>query len=220
MLDRRSPARWRSSPPSGRRRRCCSRWSPDIDRDLPVLMIDSLMLFEETLAYQRDARAAPRAAQRAASPALTRPTSRALDPDDTLHQRDPDACCDIRKVLPLDRALRRWPVSITGRKRFQASTRDRARRSSSATATRLKVNPLAALDGRRTSAPTWTRTTCRGTRWSPGASVDRLRALHDAGGAGRGRPRRPLARQREGRVRHSFRRGWPHPARGELRRRT
>ena len=27
----------------------------DIDRDLPVLMIDSLMLFEETLEYQRDA---------------------------------------------------------------------------------------------------------------------------------------------------------------------
>ena len=27
----------------------------EIDRDLPVLMIDSLMLFEETLAYQRDA---------------------------------------------------------------------------------------------------------------------------------------------------------------------
>ena len=27
----------------------------EIDRDLPVLMIDSLMLFEETLEYQRDA---------------------------------------------------------------------------------------------------------------------------------------------------------------------
>ena len=65
-----------------------------------------------------------------------------LDPDDTLHRRDTDACCDIRKVLPLDRALRHWPVSITGRKRFQASTR-KALDVFEAEGERLKVNPLA-----------------------------------------------------------------------------
>jgi phosphoadenosine phosphosulfate reductase len=114
----------------------------EIDRDLPVLMIDSLMLFEETLSYQRDL---------ARHLGLTNvqllypdPTDLArLDPDDTLHQRDTDACCDIRKVLPLDRALRRWPVSITGRKRFQASTRT-ALPVFEAEGARLKVNPLAA----------------------------------------------------------------------------
>ena len=113
----------------------------ELDRDLPVLMIDSLMLFPETLQYQRDLAAHlgltnvqhlhPDAAD------LAR-----LDPDDTLHQRDPDACCVIRKVAPLDRALRRWPVTITGRKRFQASTRA-ALGVFDADATRLRVNPLA-----------------------------------------------------------------------------
>lgn len=113
----------------------------DVDRDLPVLMIDSLLLFEETVAYQRtlSAHLGLRNVQ------VIRPLAEDLarvDPDDTLHQRDPDACCDIRKVLPLDRALRRWPVSITGRKRFQASTRA-ALEIFEQDGERLKVNPLA-----------------------------------------------------------------------------
>jgi phosphoadenosine phosphosulfate reductase len=113
----------------------------DLDRDLPVLMIDSLLLFEETLAYQRtlSAHLGLRNVQilRPAAVDLAR-----LDPDDTLHQRDTDACCDIRKVLPLERALRHWPVSVTGRKRFQASTRI-ALDVFEAEGERLKVNPLA-----------------------------------------------------------------------------
>jgi phosphoadenosine phosphosulfate reductase len=113
----------------------------DIDRDLPVLMIDSLLLFEETLEYQRDlsAHLGLRNVQ------IVKPSEfdlLRLDPDDMLHQRDMDACCDIRKVLPLDRALRRWPVSITGRKRFQASTRATLE-VFEADGERLKVNPLA-----------------------------------------------------------------------------
>ncbi|MFT3973003.1 MAG: phosphoadenylyl-sulfate reductase [Amaricoccus sp.] len=76
---------------------------------------------------------------------IVRPTPEDLarvDPDDTLHQRDADACCDVRKVVPLDRALRRYPVSITGRKRFQASTRA-ALDLFEQDGERLKVNPLA-----------------------------------------------------------------------------
>jgi phosphoadenosine phosphosulfate reductase len=112
-----------------------------IDRDLPVLMIDSLMLFEETLEYQREL---------SAYLGLTnvqhlhpdRMDLARLDPDDTLHQRDTDACCEVRKVAPLDRALRRWPVSITGRKRFQATTRA-ALDVFEWDGDRLRVNPLA-----------------------------------------------------------------------------
>jgi phosphoadenosine phosphosulfate reductase len=113
----------------------------DLDRDLPVLMIDSLLLFEETLGYQRtlSAHLGLRNVQ------ILRPAEvdlQRLDPDGTLHRRDTDACCDIRKVLPLERALRHWPVSITGRKRFQASTRI-ALDVFEAEGERLKVNPLA-----------------------------------------------------------------------------
>lgn len=112
-----------------------------VERNLPVLMIDTLMLFKETLAYQRDLagrlgltnvrRLRPDPADLAA-----------VDPDDTLHRHDPDACCVMRKVAPLDRALRRWPVSISGRKRHQTA----ARASLSVFESdhgRLKVSPLA-----------------------------------------------------------------------------
>ncbi|MCB1404637.1 MAG: phosphoadenylyl-sulfate reductase, partial [Rhodobacteraceae bacterium] len=66
----------------------------------------------------------------------------ALDPDGTLHRRDPDACCVVRKVAPLDRALRHWPVVLSGRKRFQSATRA-ALEVFEADGDRLRVNPLA-----------------------------------------------------------------------------
>jgi len=113
----------------------------EIDPDAPVLMIDSLMLFEETLEYQRTL---------AARLGLTnvqqlRPDPNdliRLDPDDTLHQRNADACCHVRKVAPLDRALARWPVTVSGRKRFQASTRAQLD-VFEWDDVRLRVNPLA-----------------------------------------------------------------------------
>ncbi len=113
-----------------------------IDRDLPVLLIDTLMLFEETLEYQRTL---------AVRLGLTnirhlQPDSEDLarvDPDGTLHQRDPDACCVVRKVAPLDRALQRWPVSISGRKRHQTAARANLE-PFEADGDQLKVSPLAA----------------------------------------------------------------------------
>jgi phosphoadenosine phosphosulfate reductase len=112
-----------------------------VDRHLPVLMIDSLMLFEETLAYQRalSDHLGLTDVQHLHPDAMDLAR---LDPDDTLHRRDTDACCAIRKVAPLDRALRRWPVSVTGRKRFQAHTRA-ALGVFEADGDRLRVNPLA-----------------------------------------------------------------------------
>lgn len=94
----------------------------EIDPAFPVLMLETLMLFPETLDYQT---------QLAELLGLTgvrnlypRPAElMAEDADGTLHRRDQDACCDLRKVRPLERALARFPVSISGRKRFQAATR-------------------------------------------------------------------------------------------------
>jgi phosphoadenosine phosphosulfate reductase len=111
------------------------------DRDLPVLLVDTLMLFPETLEYQRSLARhlgltnVQHLRADAADLAL-------LDPDATLHRRDPDACCVIRKVAPLDRALRRWPVVVSGRKRFQSATRARLEVFEQ-DGPRLKVNPLA-----------------------------------------------------------------------------
>lgn len=113
----------------------------ELDRRLPVLMVDTLMLFPETLDYQRRLAGRLRLTNvqhlRPASEDLAR-----LDPAGTLNRSDPDACCVIRKVAPLDRALARWRVVITGRKRFQATTRA-GLAVFEAAGDRLKVNPLA-----------------------------------------------------------------------------
>ncbi|MGH3840538.1 MAG: phosphoadenylyl-sulfate reductase [Pseudonocardiaceae bacterium] len=40
-----------------------------------------------------------------------------------LHDRDPDRCCQLRKVVPLDRALARYDAWATGLRRAEAPTR-------------------------------------------------------------------------------------------------
>ena len=109
--------------------------------DVPVLFLDTEMLFHETLRYQRDV---------AKSLGLTdvreiTPDRAALlehDVDGLLHQVDPDACCALRKSQPLTQALEGFGSWITGRKQYQNGQRatmplfEKADR-------RIKVNPLA-----------------------------------------------------------------------------
>ena len=116
-----------------------------IDRTVPVLFIDTQMLFAETLEYQRQVAAKLELSDlriiRARPVALA-----AQDPDGLLHQSDPDACCALRKTEPLERALDGFDAWITGRKRFQASTRAALEFFEADTDGRLKVNPLAHWD--------------------------------------------------------------------------
>lgn len=109
----------------------------------PVLFIDTEMLFEETLAYQRDlsARLGLRDVRviRAAEAEIA-----AQDPDGTLHERAPDACCTLRKTVPLQAALAGFDGWITGRKRFQGGARETLPLFEAEAGTgRIKVNPLA-----------------------------------------------------------------------------
>lgn len=106
-----------------------------------VVFLDTGMLFAQTLQYQRElavrlglpdiVAVRPDAAERADE-----------DRDDTLHQRDVDACCALRKVRPLERALAGCDAWITGRKRFQTTTRA-ALPLVEAEGRHLKFNPLA-----------------------------------------------------------------------------
>jgi phosphoadenosine phosphosulfate reductase len=48
-----------------------------------------------------------------------------LDSDLKLWQRNPDLCCYIRKVSPLQGALDGFDACVTGRKRFHAGARGR-----------------------------------------------------------------------------------------------
>lgn len=116
-----------------------------IDRTVPVLFIDTQMLFAETLDYQRQVAARLdltdlRIIQAQPDAVATK------DPDGQLHRSDPDACCALRKTEPLERALDGFDAWITGRKRFQASTRAALEFFEADTDGRLKVNPLAHWD--------------------------------------------------------------------------
>lgn len=90
--------------------------------DMPVLFLDTGMLFGQTLDYRR---------QLAARLGLSdvrdlRPLYQDLataDPEAKLWQTDTDACCHVRKVLPLDRALADFDGWATGRKRFHGGAR-------------------------------------------------------------------------------------------------
>ncbi len=113
-----------------------------IDNTVPVLFIDTQMLFAETLDYQQEVAERLHLKDvriiRASAFDLSR-----QDPDGTLHQFDTDACCTLRKTVPLERALTGFDGWITGRKRFQSSTRAALEFFEADGADRIKVNPLA-----------------------------------------------------------------------------
>ncbi|TBR15664.1 MAG: phosphoadenylyl-sulfate reductase, partial [Chitinophagaceae bacterium] len=93
-----------------------------IKPDMPIMFLDTGMLFGQTLDYRRNL---------AAKLGLTdvrdlRPLYTDLatvDPKANLWQTDTDACCNIRKVIPLDSALKDFDAWITGRKRFHGGDR-------------------------------------------------------------------------------------------------
>lgn len=114
-----------------------------IDRDLPVLFIDTLALFPETVAYQKEL-----AAHLGLSNVQTITPDRAAlferDADGLLHRSDTEHCCTLRKAEPLERALQGYDAWITGRKRHQAATRADLDRVELEPGTgRIRLNPLA-----------------------------------------------------------------------------
>ncbi|MCF8496245.1 MAG: phosphoadenylyl-sulfate reductase [Alphaproteobacteria bacterium] len=112
-----------------------------IDSGLPVVFLDTQKLFPETLAY-RDLLVERLGLSniRTIYPDYT-DTSRS-DPDGTLWQSNPNACCTIRKVKPLQKALKGFDAWITGRKRYHGGMRT-ALPLIEASEGRVKINPLA-----------------------------------------------------------------------------
>ena len=120
-----------------------------------------------------------------------------------LFARDPDLCCALRKVKPLEDALSAYDAWATGLRRDETHNRviapvigwDEKKR-------KVKVSPLARWTGddvdryiareRRAGQPAAVRR----------LPVDRLLAVHPPRRAGRGPAQRPLGRHRQDRVRH------------------
>lgn len=124
----------------------------EIAPQTPVLFIDTLMLFPETLAYQRTiAERLDLRDLRVIGP--DRAAVFTEDPDALLHRADPDVCCDLRKTRPLQAALAGFAGWITGRKRVQGGLRQNiALFERDQTCGQMKINPLALWDARAVSA--------------------------------------------------------------------
>jgi len=112
----------------------------DIDPTLPILFLDTGKMFPETLEY-RDNLVSLLGLTDVRTLTPDREVLEAKDETGLRWSYDPDGCCEIRKVVPLGRALLGFDASISGRKGFQSSTRtglpvfeiDEGR---------LKINPL------------------------------------------------------------------------------
>jgi phosphoadenosine phosphosulfate reductase len=112
-----------------------------VDPSVPVLFLETGKHFPETLAY-RDL-----LTQRLGLTGVRNitPDPEALAKKDDTGLRwsyDPDGCCEIRKVIPLAKALAGFDAQFTGRKGFQSSTRAGLPRFE-VEGDQLKVNPLA-----------------------------------------------------------------------------
>ena len=125
-----------------------------VDRDVPVLFLETGKHFPETLAYRDDL---------VSQLGLTNLVNLTPEPDELAAKDetglrwsyDPDGCCEIRKVKPLAKALAEYDASFTGRKAFQSSTRANLPRfevDTSDAQGRLKINPLIDWDASQIAA--------------------------------------------------------------------
>lgn len=113
----------------------------EVDKATPVIFLDTGKHFWETLSYR--AKLIDRLGLTGVR-IITPDESdlAATDADGMLHKTNADACCHIRKTIPLAKALEGFDVTISGRKRYHGAARATLD-FLSITDGRLKVEPLA-----------------------------------------------------------------------------
>lgn len=113
-----------------------------VNPSVPVVFLETGKHFAQTLSYRK------KLSERLglSDVRLIRPDgaeAKSEDPTGDLWSRNIDACCDLRKVRPLDRALSGFSTWITGRKRYQGGARQSLPAFETDGAGKVKVNPLA-----------------------------------------------------------------------------
>jgi phosphoadenosine phosphosulfate reductase len=114
----------------------------DVAPSTPVIFLNTGKLFGETLRY-RDALVERLGLTDVRSIAPEPERVESLDPDGVLWYGNPDMCCFIRKVEPLQRALAGFDAYFTGRKVFHGGERATLARVEAKDDGRIAVNPLA-----------------------------------------------------------------------------
>jgi phosphoadenosine phosphosulfate reductase len=113
----------------------------DIDPSTPVIFLETGKHFPETLMY-RDRLISRLGLKDVRSVRPDTGDLAADDPSGRLWSQNPDQCCHIRKVLPLERELEGFDAWFTGRKRFQTGTRAQLP-TYEREGRHIKINPLA-----------------------------------------------------------------------------
>ncbi len=112
-----------------------------VDPAIPVIFLDTGMHFPQTLQYKDEIiRFLGLTDVRSIQPEPDHLAGE--DPDNTLWQWDTDRCCHVRKVVPLDLALKGFDAWINGRKQMHGGARARLPRIEKS-GTVVKLNPLA-----------------------------------------------------------------------------
>jgi phosphoadenosine phosphosulfate reductase len=88
----------------------------------PILTLDTGYLFPQTVKLMDELEARWQLNLHRIRPEITIPEQNARYGDE-LYEHDPDKCCHLRKVLPLQKALAPYDVWLTGLRRDQAPTR-------------------------------------------------------------------------------------------------
>lgn len=94
----------------------------EVDAGMPIVFIDTGMHFHQTLQY-RDSLSAHLGLTDVRTFHPVKDEVKAVDPKGVLNKTDPNACCEVRKVRPLEPALEGFDAWITGRKRFHGGGR-------------------------------------------------------------------------------------------------
>jgi phosphoadenosine phosphosulfate reductase len=116
-----------------------------VDKSLPVIFVDSRELFDETIAYQTEL------TQRLGltDVRVIRPTPEEQAEAADLWRTDPDRCCRLRKVVPLERAAEGFDALVDGRKRFHGADRATIETIELGPDGFVKISPLARWDQKK-----------------------------------------------------------------------
>jgi phosphoadenosine phosphosulfate reductase len=123
----------------------------ELGLDIPVIELDTQLFFKET--YETRDRLVERYGLKLIQPEMPSVAEQHASEGPNLWERDPDRCCHIRKVEPLQRALAPFDAWITGIRREQALTRADAQRVEWGPSHGVwKIHPIVDWDAKRVQA--------------------------------------------------------------------
>jgi len=123
----------------------------ELGLDIDVIELDTKLFFHET--YETRDRLVERYGLRLVRPEVISVAEQHLREGPNLWQTNPDRCCHIRKVEPLERALASYDAWITGIRREQSPSRANAQKVEWSERYGVwKIQPLVNWDAKRVQA--------------------------------------------------------------------